>query len=512
MFDTIRKEWEKRPLVLIIGLAILFRLLAAIFAKGWGMLDDHFIVIESAQSWVDGHDYNDWLPGSPGNTGPTGHNLFYPGIHFLLFWLLKWIGLTDPQGKMFIVRLLHGAFSLITVYLGYRITDRLSGMRSARIAGLLLAVIWFMPWMSVRNLVEMTCVPFLMLAYWFILRKDTGSRVLLDYFLAGIFFGLAFNIRPQSVFFPLGLGLVILFQGKWKETGVMTGGWVLVVALLQGGIDYFVWGYPFAELIGYFNVCMASRNDYISLPWYNYFLDILGLFLPPVSFFLFFGFLRTWKKYLIIFIPVLLFFLFHSYFPNKQERFILPLVPFFIMLGSIGWNEFIAQSRFWSKHHLLLRSCWGFFWVVNLILLFVFTFTYSKRARIESMSYLSRYPDITSLMVLDEENNPEQIPKFYLGQWPCCLSEVGLDRSIDSILVQSKRLPEERYPRFILFSSEKKLPELVRKTRKFFPYIVYETTVEPGFMDRTLHWMNPMNRNRTLYIYRNLEFYPVKIQ
>ena len=52
MSVIIRRYWEKNPLVVIMALAVIFRLLAAIFAKGWGMFDDHFIVIESAGSWV----------------------------------------------------------------------------------------------------------------------------------------------------------------------------------------------------------------------------------------------------------------------------------------------------------------------------------------------------------------------------------------------------------------------------------------------------------------------------
>ena len=78
----IKKSWNDQPLVIIMGLAILFRLLAAIFAKGWGMLDDHFLIIEASQSWADGFDYNSWLPGSKDNIGPSGHNFFYPGIHY----------------------------------------------------------------------------------------------------------------------------------------------------------------------------------------------------------------------------------------------------------------------------------------------------------------------------------------------------------------------------------------------------------------------------------------------
>jgi len=512
MIDRIRRNWDDRPLLLIMGLAIIFRFLAVIFAKGWGMFDDHFIVIESAQSWVDGYDYNYWLPGSQGNTGPTGHNMFYPGFHFLLFSFLKLTGINDPQAKMFIVRLLHASLSLITVYFGYRITEVLGGKKPARIAGMLLAILWFMPWISVRNLVESTCIPFLILGFWFIIRTDKNQRIPLNYFIAGLFFGLSFNLRPQTAIFAVGVGLVILFSRKWKELGAVILGSFLAVIAAQGGIDFAIWGRPFAELIEYFRICATESDKYITLPWYNYFLVISGLLIPPVSLFLLFGFIRKWRKYLIVFIPVVLFFIFHSYYPNKQERFILPMLPFVIITGSIGWQEFVEKSRFWSNHKKLLNISWTFFWVINIILLAVATFSYSKRARVESVCYLSGYPDIRYLVMIDEESLPEQIPKFYLGQWPVCWSEQAGDHSPDSLLRHVLKQPSDQYPRFFLFTGEKDLQGLVKKTRKDFPYIVYETTINPGFIDRTVHWLNPVNRNRTIYIYRNCQFFPAKIE
>ncbi len=511
MINSIRQLWDDRPLLLIMGLAITFRLLAAIFAKGWGMFDDHFIVIESAQSWVDGYDYNYWLPGSQGNTGPTGHNMFYPGIHFLLFSLLKWCGINDPQAKMFIVRLLHALFSLITVWFGYRITEKLGDKKSARIAGLLLAILWFMPWTSVRNLVEVTCIPFLILGFWYIVRSDSNNKVFRSLFLSGLFFGLAFNIRPQTAIFPLGAGLVILFSGRWKELLALTTGTLIPVILIQGGIDFFIWGYPFAELTEYINVCITESNLYITLPWYNYFLVILGFLIPPVSIYLLFGFILKWKKCLIIVVPVVLFFIVHSWFPNKQERFIFPMIPFLIIAGTIGWHEFRERSGFWKKHKKLYTGSLVFFWVINGILLIVMTFSYSKRARVESMSYLAKYPGIRSLLVIDEEGSPEQIPKFYLRQWPNCWSEQAGDHSRDSLLIHAAMRPESEHPGFILFTGKDDLQAMVTSTRKYFPRIVYETTIDPGFIDKTVHWLNPVNKNRTIYIYRNCDFFPEKI-
>ncbi|MFZ4562762.1 MAG: glycosyltransferase family 39 protein [Bacteroidales bacterium] len=512
MMNLIRKYWDTKPLFLIISLALLFRLLAVIFAKGWGMFDDHFIVIESSGSWVAGHDYNDWLPGSPGNHGPTGHNLFYPGLHFLLFSLFNWMGINDPQIKMLFIRLIHAAFSMITVVMGYKIAETLQDRKSARIAGLLLAIFWFMPWMSVRNLVEMACVPFLMGGYALIFRKKPDRGVFIDWFLAGLLFGLAVNLRPQAIFFPVGIGGIILFQRKWSQLSAISFGALTTFVIFQGGIDFIIWGKPFAELLEYVNVCVTERNDYISLPWYNYFLTIFALLIPPVSFFLFWGFLKNWKKYLLVFIPALLYFIFHSYFPNKQERFILPMIPLMIVFGAMGWTSFCEKSEFWKKRPALLFWSWSFFWIINTILLVTFTFTYSKKARVEAMTYLSRYQNIKAIAVIDEDNSPELMPKFYLNQWPVSYNEFVGDLSADSILALSNRHKADNPPSFILFTGDKQVQPMVIKARRYFPALVYETTIEPGFIDRFVHWLNPINKNRRIFIYRNCDLIPKRME
>ena len=512
MIEKIKRRWEENPLVLIMGAAIFFRLLSVIFAKGWGMIDDHFIVIESAQSWVDGTDYNFWLPGTIGNKGPTGHNFFYPGLHYLLFSFFKMIHFSDPQSKMLVVRFLHGAWSLVTVYFGYKITEKLGDKKSARMAGLLLAILWFMPWMSVRNLVEMACIPFIILGVWFIVSREKNTGQQAAYFLAGLFLGFAFNLRPQTIFFGIGLGLAILIQGKWKETLAYILGVIVPIILIQGTIDYFIWGRPFIEIITYFKINFKESENYITLPWYNYFLVVFGILVPPVSCFLFFGFLRTWKKYLIIFIPVALFFILHSAFPNKQERFILPIIPFIIITGVIGWNEFVEKSLFWQKKEKLLKSSWNFFWLVNLTLLIVVSVVYSKRARVETMTYLSKYPTIHYLFVADSEESPEMFPKFYLGQWPGMYDELVGTENTASMMNRVSRLPSKAQPQFILFTGDNNHPDQVIKARKSFPFIVYEKTIEPGMVDKIVHWLNPINKNRKVYIYRNTLFYPNKIQ
>jgi len=81
----------------------------------------------------------------------------------------------------------------------------------------------------------------------------------------------------------------------------------------------------------------------------------------------------------------------------------------------------------------------------------------------------------------------------------------------DSLIIRASKAPVSKQPSFILFSAENNLANEVIKARKSFPFIVYETTIEPGFMDRFIRWLNPVNKNRTVYIYRNTVFFPKRI-
>jgi hypothetical protein len=286
---------------------------------------------------------------------------------------------------------------------------------------------------------------------------------------------------------------------------------LIPIILIQGTIDYFIWGKPFVEIIGYVKGNIQSAQDYITLPWYNYFLVIFGILIPPLSFMLFFGFVRTWKKYYLIFIPVAIFLLFHSYFPNKQERFILPILPFIIITGMTGWHEFTDRSRFWMSHKGLLRGCWIFFWIVNIALLVPVSMVYSKRARVEAMVYLSRYKDVKYILIADADNNPELFPRFYMRQWPGIYDTfTGNENTMMMIERVAAKEAVKNQPRFVLFTGSKLNQEMVIQARKSFPFLVYEKTIEPGTIDKVMHRLNPINVSRYVFIYRNKALIPEK--
>ncbi|MCX6231358.1 MAG: glycosyltransferase family 39 protein [Bacteroidetes bacterium] len=517
----LRKLWNEKTLLCILLLAFVSRLVAVIFARGFGMHDDHFLVIEAAQSWVDGTDYNNWLPWSPDNAGPDGHSFFYSGIHYILFTIIKFLNIDNPQMKMIIIRLIHALWSLLVVYFGYKITEKAAGKKLAVQTGLMLALLWFFPWISVRNLVEVVSIPFLIWAIWLIYSKQQENKFDKAFLWAGFLFGLAFSTRFQTALFISGVGLVMLIRQQWKPILFLMLGFAVAVFIFEGLVDWMMWGRPFAEMKVYIQYNIDHSNDYIISAWYTYILLLAGMLLPPVSLFLIAGFFRSWKKYLLLFLPTFIFLAFHSTFPNKQERFVMTIIPFLIISAMLGWDLIISNSTFWQKRKKLLKVCWIIFWVLNFLLMPVISTHYSKRARVESMRYISHYLEnepnklryANSYYLLVENSNASSNklpPEFYLGHWILSY-DINLTCTVDSIYNTYAKNNPEYSPKFFLFEDQKLLAKRINHVREFFPNIEYETTIEPGYIDKLLYRLNPINANQTIVIFRNKDFYPQKM-
>ncbi len=492
--------WSENPLAVILFAGLFFRLLAAIFSKGFGMMDDHFLVIEVAQSWVDKTDYNSWLP-KDGQSIPTpsGHSFFYPGLHYLLFKFLEFFGLKNPQGKMYVVRFLHALYSMITIYCGYKISMKIAGEKIAKQVGLLLALFWFFPFVSVRNLVESACIPPLMLATLLALKYDKPKIVI--YLLIGLLLGIGFNIRFQTILFTGGFGLALLFQRKIIQAILVGIGFTICAVAFQGLCDLIIWHHPFVEFGEYVRYNLANSRTYFDQPWYNYILLLMGILIPPISLILLFGFFRSFKKHLLLFLPSFIFLVLHSYFPNKQERFILPIIPLVIILGTIGWSEFSEQSKFWIKRKKILQTVWIFFWVLNTILLCVISVSYSKKNRVEAMCYLAQKNDVQALIIDDSNRDDFQLsPRFYLRKW---VPEIGISNSTnkDEQCNNIFKVKKDKQPNYIIFYQSENLDQRKAEYEKHFN-LSYETTIQPSFIDNVMYKLNPNNVNCVTYIYK----------
>lgn len=501
MIASIKNYFNTHPLRFAIFAGLLFRLLATIFSKGFGFFDDHFLILEAAQSWVDGTDYNYWLPSSSDpNRQPQGHPYFYVGIHFLLLKFQTMLGLTDPQGKLYLIRLLHALWSLLIVYFGFKIAYKKSNLKVASWVGLALSLYWFFPFLSVRNLVEIACIPPMVIATWLVVKNDNKISVK-DAILIGFMLALAFSIRFQTVIFSAGFGLaLLLLRVPFKHLLLIVIGFLITSFITLGILDIYVWGKPFVEFMAYVQYNMDNATVYGVDVWHMYISIIVGLLIPPLSILVFAGYFKNWKKEPLLFWPTFLFFAFHTYFPNKQERFILPIIPFIIILGFIGAYQIISkynwESKKWFKNTVV------FCCVLNLFLLPILTFSYSKRNRVEAMCYINKQKDCVRLIIEDSNRDDFTMPpQYYLQNWT---STYGITKLFtpDSMLAHYKGLKPTEKPNYVVFMQAEHINERVDSLRKRFPTLHYEATIEPSFIDKTMHFLNPLNDNQTTYIYK----------
>lgn len=487
------------PLQALTLIALVPRLIAAFFSGGYFAHDDHFLIIESAASWVQAADYSTWLPwNQAGEPQPSGHSYFYVGLHYLLFLLLDKLGLRDPEQVMVLVRLLHALWSLVVVRVGYRIALRLGDPQLAWRTGLLLALFYFMPFLAVRNLVEVACIPFLMLAAWRLVR-DGENPAWSAALVAGIWAGLAMNVRFQTIFFAAGPGLVFLLQRNWRNVMAYTAGALLPLVVLQGGIDLAIWGRPFMEMQEYIRYNLANTTTYFDQPWYNYLLLLLGMFLVPLGPALLFSFFRRTSP-LLLWLPLLLFLAFHSYFPNKQERFLLPMVPLYLVVGHGAWERFRAASAWWQKHSGLWRGSMRLFWVLNTVLLVVLSVSYSKRSRVKAQVMLQDV-DVRGMVVEDTaEREAPMPPLFYSGHWNATMIP-WTDPSGDLTAELARHAVEVR-PNIVLFCGLEELPTRMQRTITAMGPLEIIGVARPGLLDRAVHWLNPVNRNEAIVVAR----------
>ena len=477
----------------ILWSAFFIRLVAAIFSKGYGMHDDHFLVIEASASWVDGYDYNGWLPWSEGNRGgPEGHSFTYVGLNFLFFYTFKFMGIVNPMLLMFFNRLIHGIISLAVIYFAFKISEKLSNTKNAIIVAWLLAFATVVPFMSVRNLVELAAVPFLMYGSWLLIRENLTNKY--NFFYAGLAIGFALSFRYQIAVFAIGIGAYYFFNWKFKEFLWYVAGLILMFVLTQGLVDYLIWGYPFAEFYAYFTYNLDQGMAYQpNSNYFMYFYVLMGVFILPLGILIWIGFLKSYKRYLLFFLPTLIFILFHSIYPNRQERFILTVVPFFIILGIIGFEE-LKKHLFWDK---LWNFSYRFFWILNIPIVTIACFHFSKKSRVEAM-YSLYGNSIRNERILSEgslETKPSQMPKFYANSWECIFTE-----RIDT--TQSLEVNSESKYDYIFFFGEEELAERIKEYKRIYPKLKLIKKCNPSFLDNLIRTINPVNSNQYIEVWK----------
>ncbi len=485
--------YHRRPLRFALLAGLFFRLLAAFFSEGFITSDDHFQVVEVAQGWIEGKYLDVWFV-SDLEDRQTGRSAFYPGLHWVLFVSLDAIGFTTPIGKMILVRLFHAGYSLLIIYFGFRMVYQLAGRELAKKTGLVLALLWLLPVLSVRNLVEVAAIPAMLGAAWYSLSAETRQQPARWYMLSGVLLEVSFVFRYQVGLFVLGFLVGLALLRNWRGLMFTLLGAGIPFLLLHGVLEIYTGGAPFAKIYTYVMYNLKHATTYFNQPAWTYILFICGILIPPVGVFLFAGSFWAARKHWPTFLGVLLFFGFHSFFPNKQERFMFTMVPFFVILGLIGWAEIEARFPFWkNKAAGFVRGSWKFFWGLNLFVLAIVSWQSSKTMLVDAMTYMDTRTDVRAIVVEDmNRSRGTLIPLFYMREYPG-YDRVGKKFPPDSLALKMQNYPDWRLPNYVLFVQKpgEDLTERVTNMETVVGPLQYDTTVQSGFIDRLYLKMNP---------------------
>ena len=504
-------KWIRRVLLA----AAVVRLIAVIFSEGYIMSDDHFLVVEPVSSWVSGENYHNWYPNAYNETDHA--QPFSYAYYFLNFVILKFcaiIGIANPFIQAFVLRLAHAILSLWGVYLFVKRAERLISSVTWR-----MYAIWF--WVfggvvtvfSVHQLVETACIPFVLLAYFYVLKYFQYERMS-TLIIAALAFSFSVGMRYQLVFFPLTLGMYFLWKRKWS--GAVLFGFFFTLGFALTQIDNLLfWHKPiYQHLLDYQAYNATHFADYPSNV-FSYLALITYYVFPVVTIVFLLSYSRRHSSAghssttfvarqhsssghssttfvapqhsdtRTIFMGVTVFILFHLVFPNRQERFLLPAVPFvlLLMIRTIS-NRYPCEapsagpsarpfaepspserpSSFGPSHIVHEAMRWSIY--LSIVYTLGYSFYIPKSKYLEASKALYERGDFQNV-VIDNWKGEESVwlPMHYVGKFvhPFSMThKKSLDQLKQQIshqpLYDSKRLPAPAPNYLIIWGREEAYP------------------------------------------------------
>jgi hypothetical protein len=273
------------------------------------------------------------------------------------------IGITNPVWQLRVALMIFALFSFLTLNF---CTQNIFSTEEKKKNSLFLVSFYFLaPLFLTRLMIESLSAPWLLLSGLFATRYYNNKKIL-PLFLSVLFLCVASIFRFQAGSCLLALPVLILFNKKYSHFLYL----IIFGALffiLTGLIDQFIYGQFHRSLLSYIQYNLHSSSSYGVTPFYTYLILFIGLTIPP-AFLLHYKKLDFKKEYHPLF-PVFLYFLFfvffHSCVPHKEERFMVPVFSFFLILLTPLFGYIQKNNRYRTKYFIGLNFLLLFFTVYN---------------------------------------------------------------------------------------------------------------------------------------------------
>ena len=126
-----------------------------------------------------------------------------------------------------------------------------------------------------------------------------------------------------------------------------------------------------------------------------------------------------------------------------------------------------------ERKAILFKCLWGWFWLINSLLLSLSIFYYSKETLVETFSYLHYKQDIQAIAVENNQKETPHLPLYYLHQnKPVYVLEPNTNPQ------KTEQIKESKTNYFILLEDEQLTERLKRLENKFGIKLKLEKTIQ----------------------------------
>lgn len=456
---------NKELLILILAGAVL-RILTAYFAYGFIAFDEYFMGMDPAG-------YKLLIDSSYKFTDAVRTPLLFYFDHYLFLFANKVLGVSSPLGLVRFASIVLGLISVLGIWMSYKIAENLGeSKRTALLCAALSSFYFVMPFINTRLMVESISGILLVSAFYFWSRRS--------WFWFAFLIGVSSMFRFQNGVVFIFMLLYMLFAARMAIPKFLLGG--LAALFLQAVIDHSVFGGFLTSLITYTKFQMDTLMDHSRQPWYNFILLFIALSIPIASIVILPALYKAGVKYKMLGIAFLGFILAHSFSPHKEDRFMIPMIPLYLVLIGLGLEP--VRSYFEEKgYKKLYKFSIYWFWIFNFILLVPVTISPTMSNVIDAMEYsrkndavvfISDSPMITRLFIAYKEIRPVQKDK-----WRDELCSIGHEgpKGYEGYYIHSIFPPEET--------------KITEHAKACGVKLSYVRNFKGGHLDRLFAYLNP---------------------
>lgn len=484
--------------------AVALRIIAVIFSKGFMATDDHYETVEVAYWWLRNgffNDVGDLMWGKLISSDITRHPIYNLFVYTVM-WGHHQFGAVSLDALMYSQRAVHALLSLIPIWAVYDIVRRSTrSITWAVAAGLIMAAHFGMPFLAVRNLIEMVGGHVFMVVIWLLYRYE-DNRAVMRLYWAGLLTVLAWTVRFQMPFAALPIPFVLWWQYRSLRPALHFTAAIIIGLTAAGMIDWLMLGGFHQSTINQIHQAMTTGPVYHAVP-YVYLAEILAFFIPPFSLIAFgAAFSRQFfRRHALLILCTLSFVIIHTVLSNRQERFMIPMLPELTLIAILAlWHHFSAGG-FFFRHRKWFTATVVLAVVVNVVLLVPFTLWYAHRGLVEPLVRLEQRTERAPVVMWVTPEKNRLLPNWYLG-WD--LKAVHYLWSWGELKEKSRPEVARTIDYFIVLPPhDRDRAAYVDSLETYFGPLHEEFYVGPSTVDHILHRLNPKyNPTNAAWVYR----------